>query len=106
MEDIIKAGDVLQSSTAFSRHYVFSLEGTLYVDRTPRDGDGGYLFPYGTGLIELSACPLDGWRVIDHHGSGSIDDGREWHARYLEEREPTPEHVADPAWRRAYGYNG
>ncbi len=91
----IKGGDVLQSSTAFARHYVFDLGGTLYVDRTPQDEDGEYLYPYGTSLIELAVCPLEQWRVMDHHGSGSVAEGREWRERYLIEREPTPEKLAD-----------
>lgn len=106
MSENIRGGDVLQSTTAFSRHYVFSLGGRLYVDRTPKDEDGEMLYPYGTSLIELSVCPLEQWRVADHYGSGSIDEGREWRKRYLVEREPTPERLADNTWRRSYGYNG
>ncbi len=102
----IRGGDVLQSSTAFSRHYVFDLGGTLYVDRTPKDLDGEYLYPYGTSLIELAACPLEQWRVIDHYGTGTVPEGRQWRERYLEERRPTPEKLADAQWRRDYGYNG
>ena len=43
MHNEIHGGDVLQATTAFSRHYVFDLGGTLYVDRTPTDEDGEYL---------------------------------------------------------------
>ena len=106
MHDEIKGGDVLQATTAFSRHYVFDLGGTLYVDRTPQDEEGEYPYPYGTSLIELSVCPLGHWRVKDHHGSGTVAEGREWYASYLEERKPTPEKLADPKWRRDFGYNG
>lgn len=104
--DQIKAGDVLGVVGGSSRQYVFRVGDTLYADRTPRDGDGEYMFPYGTGLIELSACPLSGWRVVGHFGSGSVEDGRAWRRQYLTDREPTPEHVADLGWRREYGYSG
>lgn len=106
MHNEIHGGDVLQATTAFSRHYVFELGGTLYVDRTPTDEDGEYLYPYGTSLIELSVCPMGHWRVKDHYGSGTVAEGREWRESYLEERRPTPEKLADPQWRRDFGYNG
>lgn len=100
------AGDVLQSVSCCSRHYVFSLAGRLYVDRTSKDEDGDPVLEYGAGLIELDSLPLDGWLFAENCGDGSIEDGRAWHKRYTKEREPTPEHLADPAWRRAYCYNG
>lgn len=104
--DNIEAGDVLGIVGGSSRQYVFRVGDTLYADRTPRDEDGEYMFAYGTGLIELSACPLSGWRVVDHYGSGSVEDGRAWRRQHLIDREPTPEHVADLRWRREHGYGG
>lgn len=105
MEQEIAGGDVLGNIHGGSRQYVFDIGGTLYADRTPRDEDGEYLYPYGTGLIELAVCgALSSWRRVDHHGSGSVAEGREWYERYLRDKEPTPEHVADLRWRREYRY--
>lgn len=53
----IKGGDVLQSSTAFARHYVFDLGGTLYVDRTPQDEDGEYLYPTARASLSSPSAP-------------------------------------------------
>lgn len=103
----IRPGDVLREVSTGSRQYVVAVGDKLYADFNPRGEDGERLFGgYCDALVSLELCPLDRWEVCDHYGDGSVGDARAWRERYLRDREPTQEHLADPMWRREYRYNG
>lgn len=104
--DDIRPGDVLRHLSSGSRQYVLSLSGELYADFNPKiDGEKAF-DGYCDGLVRIALCDLSSWEVCGHSGSGTYADALEWRRQFLDDREPTPEHVADPAWRRAYRYNG
>lgn len=104
--DDIRPGDILRHPSTGSRQYVLSLSGELYADFNPKiDGEKAF-DGYCDGLVRIALCDLSSWEVCGRSGSGTYADALERRRQFLEDREPTPEHVADPAWRRAYRYNG
>lgn len=104
--DDMRPGDVLHHLSSGLRQYVLSLSGELYADFNPKiDGERSF-DGYCDGLVRIALCDPSSWEVCGHSGSGTYADALEWRKRFLSDREPTPEHVANPAWRRAYRFNG
>lgn len=104
--DDIRPGDVLRNLSSGSRQYVLSLSGELCAGFSPRiDGEKAF-DGYCDGLVRIALCDLSSCEVCGHSGSGAYADALEWRRQFLRDREPTSEHVTNPAWRRAYRYNG
>lgn len=104
--DDIRPGDVLRHLSSGSRQYVLSLSGELYSDFNPKIDSEKAFDGYCDGLVRIALCDFSSWEVCGHSESGSYADAIERRKQFLSDHKPTPEHVADPAWRRAYRYNG